>query len=89
METMKHAGLSRPVLTQPQTNTTLWIGHLQTELTDHFGGQTFRCPSEGILDNIQLYSSAVQYPGEISLTLHEFDNNTKSWGPALFAVPTG
>lgn len=83
MKTMKHAGQSRPILTQSNTNTTLWIGHLQTEPTDHFGGQTFRCPSEGMLDNIQLYSSAVQYPGEITLTLHEFDSKTKSWGPAI------
>ncbi|HWC55152.1 MAG TPA: hypothetical protein VG676_16320 [Chitinophagaceae bacterium] len=83
METMKHAGHPRPVLTQAKTNTTLWIGHLQTDPTDHFGGQTFRCPSEGLLDNIQLYSSAVQYPGEITLTLHEFDNKTKTWGPAI------
>ncbi len=83
METMKPGGLSRPVLTQSQTNTTLWIGHLQTGPTDHFGGQTFKCPSEGLLNNIQLYSSAVQYPGDISMTLHEFDPKTKTWGPAL------
>ncbi len=70
-------------LRKRKTNTTLWIGHLQTDPTDHFGGQTFQCPSEGLLDNIQLYSSAVQYPGEIILTFHEFDNKTKTWGPSI------
>jgi len=83
METNQHVSHPRPVLTQTQTNTTLWIGHLQTDPTDHFAGQTFKCPSEGLLDNIQVYSSAVQHPGEISLTLHEFDDSTKSWGPPI------
>src|ERR1041385_9061071 len=70
----------RPVLTQAQTNTTLWIGHLQTDPTDHFAGQTFVCPAEGPVDNIQVYTSAVQYPGEMNLTLHEFDPSEKKWG---------
>ena len=83
METTKHASHPRPVLTQTQNNTTLWIGHLHSDTTDHFAGQTFKCPVEGSLDNIQLYSSAVQYPGEVTLTLHEFDSKTKNWGPAI------
>lgn len=83
MKTNKTGSYSRPVLTQSQTNATLWIGHLQADPTDHFGGQTFRCPSEGTLDNIQLFSSAVQYPGEVTLTVHEFDPKTKTWGVAI------
>jgi hypothetical protein len=83
MQTMKKSSHSRPVLSQAQNNTTLWIGHLQTDPTDHFAGQTFTCPAEGQLDNIQLYSSAVQSSGEVVLTLHEFDTGTKKWGPAL------
>ncbi len=83
METTKQSRLTRPVLTQTQNNTTLWIGHMYSNTSDHFGGQTFKCPSEGSLDNIQLYSSAVQYPGEVQLTLHEFDSKTKNWGPAI------
>ncbi len=73
----------RPVITQTQNNTTLWIGHLQTDPTDHFAGQTFLCPGEGLLDNIQVYSAAVQYPGELTLTLHEFDVVSKTWGAAI------
>ncbi|HSU28524.1 MAG TPA: hypothetical protein VLJ68_09100 [Chitinophagaceae bacterium] len=73
----------RPLLTQAQNNTTLWIGHLQSDPVDHFAGQTFLSPAEGILDNIQVYSSMVQTPGEILLTLHEFDNNRKEWGPSI------
>ena len=74
---------ARPVLTQAQNNTTLWIGHLHSDPVDHFAGQTFQCPIEGILDNIQVYSSMVQTPGEMLMTLHEFDNNNKEWGPSI------
>jgi hypothetical protein len=74
---------SRPVLTQTQNNTTLWIGHLQTDPTDHFAGQTFICPANGELNNIQVFSAAVQHPGELVLTLHAFDPESKNWGPIL------
>jgi hypothetical protein len=83
MQTMTKSSRPHPVLSQAQNNTTQWIGHLQTESTDRYAGQTFTCPSEGILDNIQLYASAVQNAGEVVLTVHEFDNNSKNWGPAL------
>jgi hypothetical protein len=83
METMKKSSHARPVLSQAQNNTTLWIGHLQSDPTDHFGGQTFTCPDDGQLDNIQLYSAAVQSEGEIVLTLHEFDAAAKQWGPSI------
>ena len=83
METKKSASKAHPVITQTQNNTTLWIGHLQTDPTDHFAGQTFNCPTSGQLDNIQIYSAAVQNPGEMVLTLHSFDEKIKSWGPAI------
>ncbi len=83
MENVKTSGHPRPVITQAKNNTTLWIGHLHTDPNDHFAGQTFTCPAAGLLDNIQVYSAAVQYPGEVKLTLHEFDTGSKSWGPAL------
>jgi hypothetical protein len=83
METFKPGSHPRPVLTQDANNTTLWIGHLQSDPTDHFGGQTFTCPADGQLDNIQLYAAAIQYPGDIQLTLHEFDPVSKTWGPPI------
>ncbi len=55
METFKSGSHPRPVISQAENNTTLWIGHLQSDPTDHFGGQTFTCPSDGQLDNIQLW----------------------------------
>ena len=83
METKTHSSHPRPVITQAEKNTTLWIGHLQSDPNDHFAGQTFNCPAEGQLDNIQVYSTAVHQPGEMSLTLHEFDSDSKTWGPSI------
>jgi hypothetical protein len=81
MQTTKHS--SHPVISQTQNNTTLWVGHLQTDPNDHLAGQTFKCPIEGLVNNIQVYSSTVQQPGDVGLTLHEFDAATKTWGPAI------
>jgi hypothetical protein len=77
--------ISNPVLSQTEKNTTLWIGHLQTDTNDHLAGQTFLCPSEGLVNNIQVYSSSVQQPGDMALTLHEFDSASKTWGPVIGA----
>lgn len=71
---------SRPILSQTENNTTLWIGHLAT---DHLAGQTFSCPSDGLLNNIQIYSAAVTQPGDVLLSLHEFDPATRSWGDPI------
>jgi hypothetical protein len=84
MESIKHSSHpAKPLITQAKNNTTLWIGHLHTDPRDHFAGQTFTCPSGGTLDNIQVYSSAVQYPGQVQLTLHEFDPVAKTWGSSI------
>jgi hypothetical protein len=83
METRKKSSHPQPVLSQAKNNSTHWIGHLHTDPTDHFAGQTFACPAEGQLDNIQLYSAAVQNSGEVVMTLHEFDPATKVWGPSI------
>ena len=83
MEMIKKATHSRPVLTQAQNNTTFWIGHLFADPDDHIAGQTFQCPANGELDNIQVLSSVVHTPGKLVLTLHDFDPQKKSWGPPL------
>jgi hypothetical protein len=83
METIMSRNRPYPVITQVENNTTIWVGHLPTDPTDHFAGQTFTCPCSGDLNNIQVYSAVVQYPGEIMLSLHAFDEANKSWGPVL------
>jgi hypothetical protein len=83
METMKNAGPIRSILSQTKNNTTTWIGHLQNETLDHLSGQTFQCPDDGILNNIQVYASMIQRPGEVHLTLYEFDEKRKAWSYAI------
>lgn len=86
METMKNAGAIRSILSQTRNNTTTWIGHLQNETLDHFSGQTFKCPDDGILDNIQVYASMIQRAGEVQLTLYQFENNAKNWNHSVTAA---
>lgn len=81
MQTTQHS--SHPVLSQTQNNTTLWIGHLAADPNDHFAGQTFKCPADGLVNNIQVYSSTVHQPGDMALTLHEFDAGSRTWGPSI------
>lgn len=83
MQTTIKSSHPSPVLSQAKSNSTLWVGHLKTDPTDHFAGQTFTCPEEGQLDNIQLYPLAVQHDGQVQLTFHEFDSGARTWGPAL------
>jgi hypothetical protein len=71
------------ILSQTLNNTTLWVGHLSHDTNDHVAGQTFSCPDEGSLDSIQVYSAAVPHPGELLLTLHEFDCGSRNWGPPI------
>jgi hypothetical protein len=74
---------SRPLISQTQNNTTLWVGHLSTDQHDHFAGQTFKCPADGLLNNIQIFASVIHHPGEMGLSVHEFDNASKTWGPSI------
>ncbi|HET9430192.1 MAG TPA: hypothetical protein VFO70_03395, partial [Chitinophagaceae bacterium] len=83
MKNSEHRSQARPLLSQSRNNTTLWIGHLHTDPKDHFAGQTFICPSSGILDNIQILTSVVQKPGNVHLTLHEFDPKSRTWGTTI------
>ena len=74
---------SQPVISQTNNNTTLWIGHLQSDKNDHDAGQTFLVNRDGVINNIQVYSALVQNPGDVLLTLHELDTENKTWGPAI------
>lgn len=81
MQSIKHS--SQPVISQTKNNTTLWIGHLHADPNDHFAGQVFRSPAEGPVNTIQVFSASVHQPGNMALSLHEFDPASRSWGPAI------
>jgi hypothetical protein len=68
---------------QVTNNTTSWLGHRSRDNEDVVTGQTFIAPSEGDLEAIEVFSSIVTKPGKVTMTLHNFDPQQKSWGPAL------
>ena len=67
---------------QVTNNATSWIGH-RRDNEDVISGQTFVAPNEGDLEAIEVFSAIVTKPGKIIMTLHNFDTEQKSWGPAL------
>lgn len=73
----------QPAVEQVTNNTTSWIGHRPGDSNDLIGGQTFVAPSEGDLDSIEVFSSMVTDAGKVLMTLHSFDQQKNSWGPAM------
>ncbi len=68
---------------QVTNNTTSWIGHLPGNNKDVVGGQTFVATSEGDLEAIEVFPSVVTLNGKVVMTVHTFNPEEKSWGPAL------
>ena len=89
MKTMNFGNHLHPALEQLHRNTCLWIGHMHSGPADHLAGQTFQCPEDGSLSQIQVYSIAVSHPGKLILTLHEFDKQRKNWGNVLSSSEIG
>lgn len=74
---------SRPLVSQTNSEATLWVGHVQNDPNDHLAGQTFRSPDGGTIDTIQVLTSAITQGGELELTLFEFDESGHRWGNPL------
>jgi hypothetical protein len=71
------------ILTQLTHTTTSWIGHQKAEQIDHKSGQTFLSPAEVDLESIEVFISLVTQPGKMAMTVHHFDESSKTWGPAI------
>jgi len=83
METNHSKSQLNTAIQQVTNNATSWIGHRHGETKSRLSGQTFVCPTEGDLDCIEIFSSHVTNNGPVELTLHAFDTENKTWGPAL------
>jgi hypothetical protein len=68
---------------QVANNTTGWIGHVPGQKETIARGQTFIANAEGDLQVIEIFSNIVSDPGKVVMTLHHFDPQARSWGPAL------
>jgi hypothetical protein len=74
---------SRSVVEQITNNTTGWIGHHPHENKAIGKGQTFIAATEADMESIAVYANIVSKPGTLMMTLHTYDPQQKSWGPAL------
>lgn len=74
----KHA-----IVQQSVNNCTNWIGHVTEESESLMAGQTFTSPAACPLEAIEIFPSLIAKPGKIILTVHHYDPDKKSWGPAL------
>ena len=73
----------RAVVEQVNHNATIWIGHSSNDNKEVLCGQTFIAPSEGDLEEIEVFSSMVTSPGHVVMTIHNFDPQQRTWGPSI------
>ncbi len=74
---------SYPAVEQLTNNATSWLGRRKADNKEIMMGQTFLAPAEGVLESIEVYSSIVANPGNVLMSVHRFDTEQQSWGPAL------
>jgi hypothetical protein len=82
MKQMNHAS-HHPALQQLHKNACSWVGHWGAGAVDFLAGQTFQCPENGELESIDVFVADVPLPGKLVLTLHQFNNENKTWGPVI------
>lgn len=86
MNTLPIQPPTKMIVTQNSNNSTSWIGHLTTDQIETKRGQTFLPPFEADLEAIEVFTSLVTHPGEMALTVHQVDESSKTWGPALVSA---
>jgi len=74
------------VAEQTEHNVTGWVGHRPGLLRDISRGQTFKTTREAIINRVEVFTDLVIRPGTVTLTLHNFDPESKTWGPELTKV---
>jgi len=86
MNTLPIQPPTKIIVTQNSNNSTSWIGHPKTDQIDTKRGQTFLSPFEADLEAIEVFTSLVTHPGEMEMTVHQVDESSKTWGPALVSA---
>jgi len=74
---------SHSTVEQVTNNATSWVGHHPRDHKQISSGQTFIAHTEGDVEAIEVYTNIVTKPGHVNMTIHSFDPQQKSWGPAL------
>ncbi len=71
------------IVEQTTNNATGWIGHHPSEDNETTIGQTFVASKDADVNSVEIYSNIVTQPGNVMMTIHSFDTQKDSWGPAL------
>ena len=74
---------TKSAIQQTTSNATTWIGNHKYDNKHTIGGQTFTAPYDGDLESIEVFVSMVATPGNVIMTLHSFDPESRTWGPVL------
>ena len=74
---------AKAIIEQVKNNTTSWIGQSVGDNKELLCGQTFIALSEGDLSAIEVFPNMVTTPGNMVMTLHNFDPQMRTWGPAI------
>jgi len=80
---MKTDNKSYAAVQQTAHNTTNWVGHKNNSNKGYETAQTFISPGDGGLEAIEIFPSVVTKPGKMTMTFHLFDEQEKSFGPAI------
>lgn len=86
MNTGKSNQDGHSIAEQTEHNVTGWVGHRPGPLRDISRGQTFKSAREAVINRVEVFTELVMKPGTVTLTLHNFDPESKTWGPELTKV---
>lgn len=56
------------------------------DFQDMSRGQTFQSNKEADINRVEVFTEVVMHPGKVTLTLHAYDPESGTWGPALSKV---
>ena len=81
-----HHHLNQAALQQLIHNSTSWLGHRTSDQKKIVAGQTFVANKDGLLEQIEVFSDMVTLPGNVTLSLYEFDAASQQWGDRMGSV---
>ncbi|MEO6489915.1 MAG: hypothetical protein ABIO04_08265 [Ferruginibacter sp.] len=73
----------RSTIEQVTNNTTGWVGQDPQQHTVMGKGQTFVAVNDADVDSIAVYANIISQPGNVLMTVHQYDPLEKAWGPAI------
>jgi hypothetical protein len=86
MKTIQNLKNTKFMVSQLNHTSTSWIGRYNNEMNDTKRGQTFFSTADVAIQGIDIYTSLVLHPAKMTLTVHPFNHNTKTWGLPILST---